>query len=129
MPEYSFYEFKRCCNENPERVKILYEPERDAKLHFGLKSKTDIKNFIANNGLEDEDLIYQNSKEWEKNPDKSFKIFVDAYEFRSRYKRGYIAFMYNRKTGYWIIKSFKLSRNNNFALANALSRVGMIGDV
>jgi hypothetical protein len=129
MPEYSFCEFKRCCNENPERVQILYEPERDAKLHFGLKSKTAIKNFIANDGLEDEDLIFQNSKEWEKNPDKSFKIFVDAYEFRSRYKRGYIAFMYNPKTGYWIIKSFKLSKNNNFALANALSRAGMIGDV
>jgi hypothetical protein len=126
MPEYSFNEFKRCCVENPFAVKILKQPEDDAKF-FGLKTKGEIKNFIGNDGLEN--LNFINTKEWENNPDKSFTILVDAYEFRSRYKLGYIAFMFNNKTGFWIVKSFHPSINNNFLMALALRKAGIIGEV
>jgi hypothetical protein len=125
MPEYSFNEFKRCCIENQFAVKILKQPEDDAKF-FGLKTKGEIKNFIGNDGLED--LNFINTKEWENNPDKSFTILVDAYEFKSRYKLGYIAFMYNKKTGFWIVKSFHPSINNSFVMELALRRAGIIGE-
>jgi len=75
-----------------------------------------------------EDLKFVNTKEWENNPDKTFKIYVDAYEFRSLCKLGYIAFMYNEKTLKWIIKSFHLSENRNTTMEMALFKAGLIGE-
>jgi len=53
---------------------------------------------------------------------------VDAYEFRSMYKLGYIAFMYNEKTLKWIIKSFHLSENRSLEMVMAFHNAGLIGE-
>ena len=127
MPSYLFSDFKRCCIENPKGVQVLIDPENDAKNFFGLKTKTELKDFIGNDGLEE--LTFINTREWENNPDKSITIFVDAYEFRSMYKLGYIAFMHSKKTGNWIIKSFKPSENRNKTMAIALYKAGLIEEV
>ncbi len=84
-----------------------------------------MSDFIFNNdGLQQ--LNFINTKEWENNPDKANPVMVDAYEFRTLRKRGYIAFMHNRKTGKWLIKSFKLSENINPAMFEAFQRAGLI---
>lgn len=77
------------------------------------------------NGLEELEFI--NTKPWERNPDKGNTIFVDAYEFRTLNKLGYIAFMRNNKTMKWLIKSFHLSDNKNPVMLIAMQRAGLLG--
>jgi hypothetical protein len=86
----------------------------------------DVIAFIANHGLED--LNFINSKLWENNPHKDNPLFVDAYEFKSMFKLGYIAFMYNPVTDKWIVKSFHLSENRNPAMELALLKANLRGD-
>jgi hypothetical protein len=126
MPKYDIFEFIRCCDENKNDVVPLKSALDDANSCFGLKTKSNLLDFIGNNGMED--LKFVNTKEWENNPDKTFKIYVDAYEFRSLCKLGYIAFMYNEKTLKWIIKSFHLSENRNTTVEMALFKAGLIGE-
>ena len=126
MPKYDIFEFIRCCNENKNDVVPLKSALDDANSYFGLKTKSNLLDFIGNNGLED--LKFVNTKEWENNPDKTIIIFVDAYEFRSMCKLGYIAFMYNEKTFKWLIKSFHLSENRNTTMETALYKAGLIGE-
>lgn len=127
MPKYDIGDFFKCCNERKNEVIPLNPVPADAESCFGLKTKSELLDFIGNNGLED--LQFVNTKEWENNPNKKETIWVDAYEFRSMYKLGYIAFMYNEKTSKWLIKSFHLSENRNNAMAIALRKAGLIGDV
>ena len=82
--------------KNKNDVVPLKSALDDANSYFGLNTKSNLLDFIGNNGLED--FKFLNTKEWENNPDKTIVIFVDAYEFRSMCKLGYIAFMYNEKT-------------------------------
>ena len=91
---------------------------------FNLRTKSDLFNFISNNGLED--MQFVNTKNWENNPDKNNPVKVDAYEFRSMSVLGYIAFFYNDKTKKWIIKSFHLSEHTNPAMMIALQKVGIL---
>ena len=126
MPKYDIFEFFRCCNENKNDVVPLKSALDDANSYFGLKTKSNLLDFIGNNGLED--LKFLNTKEWENNPDRTIIIFVDAYEFRSMCKLGYIAFMYNEKTFKWLIKSFHLSENRNTTMEMALYKAGLIGE-
>lgn len=56
---------------------------------------------------------------------KSKDIMVDAYEFRSWYILGYIAFFYNEKTKIWTIKSFKRSENSNMAMDIAFKKASL----
>ena len=109
MPSYLFSDFKLCCIENPKSV-IPWKDALDDASYFGLKTKSALLNFIGNDGLEN--LMFINTKKWEENPNKSLTIFVDAYEFTSLYRFGYIAFFYNKNTGYWNIKSFKPSKSS-----------------
>ena len=126
MPKYDIFEFIRCCDENKNDVVPLKSALDDANSCFGLKTKSNLLDFIGNNGMED--LKFVNTKEWENNPNKTFKIYVDAYEFQSMCKLGYIAFMYNEKTLKWIIKSFHLSENRDTTMEMALFKAGLIGE-
>ncbi len=76
---------------------------RDADKHFGLRTRTALFDFIVNGGLEN--LTYRNTE-----PLKTYKgpgaaPMIDAYNFSSGQKKGYIAF-YKGFDGIWILKSF-----------------------
>jgi len=62
----------------------------DAGENFNLNTKSQLLEFIHCDGLED--LKFVNTKDWENNPDPANPIKVDAYEFRTMGKLGYIAF-------------------------------------
>ena len=51
---------------------------------------------------------------------------VDAYEFITGYKKGYLAFMYSSYTNKWIIKSFHLSKNLNSQMSQAIKKSGIM---
>jgi len=87
-PYYNFEEFKRACDEDKDNVLPNGDVLKDAEDFFNLRTKTQLLEFISNDGLED--LEFVNPKDWENNPDKNNPIGVDAYEFRSRFKLGYI---------------------------------------
>jgi hypothetical protein len=106
-PYYKYEDFRKACGENMDSVIPIGRTLDDAKKLFSLYPKSVLLSFIYNNGLEK--LEYLNTKEWEKNQDKKNPLMVDAYEFKTNYKTGYIAFMYNEMTLKWIIKSFHLS--------------------
>lgn len=122
MPTYDLNEFLQCCQDEPSRVVLLGSVEKDAEKYFNLKPRSAIIDFIGNGELED--LRFVNTKEWEKNPDKTNVIYVDAYEFRTMAILGYIAFMFSNKSKKWLIKSFHLSENTNPAIAIALLNIG-----
>jgi hypothetical protein len=123
---YEVNDLVECCKMTPEKVLILKKPLKDAKADFNLNTMKDVIAFIANHGLEE--LSFVNSKLWENNPNKESPLFVDAYEFKSMFKLGYIAFMYNSGTDTWIVKSFHLSENHNPVMELALLKAKLIGD-
>ncbi|MBC8418536.1 MAG: hypothetical protein ISR62_03850 [Desulfobacteraceae bacterium] len=124
MPYYKFEEFKRACDEDKNSVFPMGDVLKDAEEFFNLRTKTELLDFISNNGLEN--LQFVNTKDWENNPDKSNSIKVYAYEFRSMFKLGYIAFMYIPQTKNWIVKSFHLSKNMNPTMMIALQKAGLL---
>lgn len=123
-PNYDFEKFRRACGEDKNRVFPFPAALRNAENFFNLRTKTQLLDFISNNGLED--LKFVNKTDWKKNPNPINPIKIDAYEFRSMFKLGYIAFMQNPKTKYWSIKSFKPSRNANQAMKIAFQKVGLL---
>jgi hypothetical protein len=108
MCYYDFEEFRLACSRGSFKVIIWGCAEEGAKEHFGLTPKANILRFIYNRGLEN--LRFRNTREWEKNPNPNKPIFIDSYEFYTRNKLGYIAFMNNGIR--WVLKSFKLSDRN-----------------
>lgn len=110
MPYYVFEEFRTACSgaDAALRVFINNNAERDAARDFKLKGKAEIRNLIAEGGLED--LAFQNSALLEKNPYKH-DVYIDAYNFISGFTSGYIAFYCIKKSekAKWMIKSFKKS--------------------
>jgi len=124
MPYYKYEVFKYACGNDMDNVIPINSVLKNAKETFNLFTKSNLLSFIYNNGLED--LTFVNTKSWEKNPNPNFDIKVDAYEFRSLHKLGYIAFMFNANTKKWIIKSFHLSDNRNMAMCLALQKAGLI---
>ena len=123
-PYYDFSDFEKACREDKAGVIPINNVLKDAADYFNLRTKSDLLDFIANSGLEE--LNFINKKKWENNPNKKNKIIVDAYEFRSMCKLGYIAFMYNPKTKKWIIKSFHPSDNTNPTMKFALTKAGLL---
>jgi len=117
MPYYDYEQFKQACESQQDNVIPWGSVKRDAKDIFKLYTEEELLNFIANGGLEE--LKFVNTKEWEKNPNKSNKIEVDAYEFKTLGIRGYIAFMFNKITQKWIIKSFHMSDQSNDTMKKA----------
>lgn len=122
MPYYDFSEFKKACERTPGKVFPIDNVPRDARDIFNLSGKTQLLEFIANDGLQD--LRFVNSKPWENNRDKNNPVMVDGYEFRTLGKLGYIAFM--QSLGNWIIKSFHLSNNSNLTMLDELKRIGWV---
>lgn len=123
-PHYDFEDFRKACGKEKDTVIPIGDVLKDADELFSLRTKTALLDFIFNFGLEN--LTFINSKEWENNPDKKASMRVDSYEFRSRFKLGYIAFMHNRKTKKWIIKSFHLSENMNPTMMAAFEKAGLL---
>nr|AGS51575.1 hypothetical protein [uncultured bacterium contig00010] len=89
-------------------VSVLYDAKLGAREQFGLKTDSDLLEFIGNNGLQD--LMYVNTESWRNNPRKDKGVLIDAYKFRSNRKIGYIAFMKGVK-GNFVIKSFHLDND------------------
>jgi len=108
LPSYKFSDFKKAC-KNPKEVIIFSDAYYFADLYFSLRTKKQILSFIQSDGLEN--LSFLNTRRWGKNPNKNNPIMVDSYEFISGYRKGYLAFMYNKITGKWIIKSFHTSKH------------------
>ncbi len=106
---YDLHELIKACAES-NQVTVLTNAERCARDEFRLNTKKAVLDFIANEGLETP--LYLNTKPWEKNPDPTCPIMVDAYSFYSGPKHGYIAFLFSAKTQKWIIKSFKSNRDS-----------------
>lgn len=116
---YNFSDFIKACKYK-NKIFIDDKACEGAYKYFNLRTDKDILAFIINNGLEY--LSFFNTKPWENNPNKTTVIMVDAYEFTSGGKRGYIAFFYNGYTKKWIIKSFHLSENMNDQMAQAIKK-------
>jgi hypothetical protein len=115
-PTYNLEDFIVCCDKNPEGIHMIGDTLKDAQNIFRLYTKSAVLEFIANDGLEN--IIFINTKPWEKNPDSTVRIFVDAYEFTTGGILGYIAFFKNKK-GEWVIKSFHQSDERSGVMENA----------
>ena len=124
MPYYEYEDFKQACGNDTYNVIPIDDVLRDARGDFNLNTKSQLLEFIHCDGLED--LKFVNMKDWENNPDSANPIKVDAYEFRTMSKLGYIAFMYNKNTQKWLIKSFHLSKNRNMTMFLAFEKAKRI---
>ncbi len=119
-PSHNFLDFKKSCKKkNRNNVFIFPNVLKDADKYFNLRTKNQILDFIYNDGLENR--FFYNTTPWEQNPNNK-QIMVDAYEFESGNKRGYLAFMHNDLTNKWTIKSFKLSINTNDQMLQAIKK-------
>ena len=118
-PSYNFLDFKKSCRKkNKNNVFIFSKALKGADKYFNLRTKKQILDFIYTDGLKNR--YFYNTAPWEKTQNKNKQIMVDAYEFESGSKRGYLAFMYNNCTNKWIIKSFHLSENMNDQMCQAI---------
>lgn len=124
MPYYKYKDFKQACGNDTYNVIPIDDVLRNAREKFNLNTKSQLLEFIHYDGLED--LKFVNTKDWENNPDPANTIKVYAYEFRTMGKLGYIAFMYNKNTQKWLIKSFHLSKNRNMAMFLAFKKAKRI---
>jgi len=122
---YNFLDFKKSCKKNNRNnIFIFDEARKGADKYFNLRTEDQILDLICNDGLENRS--FYNTASWEKNPNKNIEIMVDAYEFESGNKRGYLAFMYSELTNKWIIKSFKLSTNANNQILQAIKKTDIM---
>jgi hypothetical protein len=104
MPQaYDINEFINACGD-PDKVTVAYDAKKGAE-YFKIYTEAALLAFINEGGLEN--LQHKNKEVWHLNPHKPPDIMVDAYNFHSGSKYGYIAFMFIPKTGKWRIKSFK----------------------
>lgn len=87
-----------------DRVWISKGALASAQVDFGLTTGDAVRDFIANNGLENPRHL--NTSPWENNPNPAQQVLVDSYEFFSGSLFGYLAFFW-APTGRWIVKSFK----------------------
>ncbi len=101
---YDIKEFIAACTDI-NKVDVLYGAQQTAQKDFNLNTAQEILNFIFNDGLEK--LEPFNTEAWDKNPKPEICVMVDAYEFYSGHKFGYIAFLKNPVTEKWVIKSLK----------------------
>ena len=117
-PFYDFKDFIDACSKG--NVSLWKSATEGAEKFFNLKTKKDLLEFIANEGLTQLEFI--NSASWKENPKPEKEILIDAYKFRSGGTLGYIAFFYSPYTQNWIIKSFKQNLDTNVALKEAINK-------
>lgn len=109
-PKYDINDFFKACKEEDKKqshkVVFVKKVRQTASEDFSLKTKKDLLQFIANDGLEK--LTFINSTEYRLSKEIPPPI-CDAYEFNSGFTLGYIAFFYSEVSKKWIIKSFHKS--------------------
>ena len=128
MPYYKYEDFKQACGCGPGgNVFLIGTVLQDATKCFNLKTAKALLEFIANGGADEHEFV--NTKDWENNPDKSNPIRVDAYEFLSMHRKGYLAFFRNENTQKWLIKSFHMSENRNCTMELALRKAGLLPEI
>ena len=89
---------------DPQNIYIHNDAVLGARNQFGLNTKTELLTFIGNQGLQN--LKYLNTEPWRLKPERiKGDVFIDAYNFYSNQKIGYIAFMKGANCKY-AIKSF-----------------------
>lgn len=94
--------FLLACRTTPSLVRILPECKFSA---WNIQSPKALIEFIANEGLER--LLYLNTADWKNGPPNVVPpLTVDSYEFYSGPRAGYIAFIWQRITERWLLKSF-----------------------
>lgn len=128
QPAYSLEEFEKACREGTEKAYVIRGAMETAKRDFNLNTQKAVLDFIGNKGLERPE--FQNSKDWENNPDPTKPIRVDSYGFYSGNLAGYIAFFFQPLANKWNIKSFKKNsqgdpRNLPFSNLESLIKASM----
>ncbi|NOQ45083.1 MAG: hypothetical protein GQ559_00140 [Desulfobulbaceae bacterium] len=124
MPYTKFKQFKTASKECPGDVIPIGNVMRDAEAIFNLRTKSQLLEFIVNDGLED--LTYINKKPWEKNPDPEHEVIVYAFRFRTNAIPGYIAFMYQNRTDKWLIKSFHMPEDRDTPILKAFQKALLV---
>lgn len=122
-PNYKFSNFKKACKDI-NRISIYSIAREGACKYFNLRTKKRILNFILSNGLEN--LALEHTKILENNKNENNPIMVDSYKFKSGNKKGYIAFFFDTIKNIWYIKSFKLDRDMNDQMAQAIKKSDII---
>jgi hypothetical protein len=93
--------FIEACRGTPSIVRVLPECKFRA-WNFG--SHDDLIRFIGNDGLER--LLYLNTADWKNGPQNVVPaLTVDSFEFYSGPRAGYLAFVWQRNTKFWLLKS------------------------
>lgn len=108
--------FITACEHQPTDVIIQKRPKDDASRILGLHTQEDIKDFIANDGIE-LPIVFTKSP-WRNNPTPEKEKIVHAYKFKSVHEQLYIAFFYNDETGKWILKSLHKPEDPRPTLGN-----------
>lgn len=81
---------------------------------LGLSPASDaVLAWITGGGVENPE--HWNTEPWQNNPDPEWKrnpclesvVWVDAFTFRSGLDEGYIAYLFQPRTGLWLLKSLK----------------------
>jgi len=127
-PSYDLSDLINACARNKSGVRAIKGAVISARKDFNLKTEREIVDFIGAGGLQTPK--FKNTDTWQNNPDPPPPIImVDAYTFSSGSISGYIAFLFQKKTDKWIIKSFKLNSRRRFtALAFRKALSGLKGD-
>lgn len=116
-PSVPLEEFERICRDEPAKVYVSGEAEKDARNDFKIITKEDLKSFIGNKGVESPEHV--STELWHNNPLKdTHPSYVDAFIFKTGTKSGYLAYCPNPRMKNWLLKSFKLNIVN---ANNALS--------
>ncbi|XDD41662.1 hypothetical protein AB3N58_10100 [Leptospira sp. WS60.C2] len=87
---------------------------------FGLRTEKDVANFILRGGLEN--LTFYNTTELDKT-DEYPKPIVDAYNFTTGSRKGYIAFYFSNN-GKLVIKSLKPDKYEGDTMKYAFIKAG-----
>lgn len=123
-PYYKLNDFIGDCAMGTKKVFITAGAQITASSDFNLPTQKHILEFISNGGLEKPQFI--NSEKWDKNPEPTNTIIIDAYSFYSGFLYGYVAFRFQPKIGKWAIKSFKKNREpdtRNLAFKSPLTNL------
>lgn len=120
-PSYVFDDLVVACKNGT--TKVHRDAIEDAREYFNLHTEQRILDFIVSGGLEN--LLFINSKHWVNNPNPTNIVKVDAYNFRTGGKKGYMAF-FRAPTGLWLIKSFKLASDRSYEMEDAMRAAGLL---
>jgi hypothetical protein len=106
-PSYNLDDFIDACRI---AEKVYFMPGvLDGARDFDLLTKEDV--FIFLSDFKKLQYEFVNTKDWENNPNPAVPRKVDGYEFFSKCKRGYLAFILFRERGTWLVKSLHISDN------------------